>query len=84
MFFKKRKEIKDFMNDFISLCKKIEDKKLEVVYYDNGNITHVKSGKIKHQIGWVIKEHKERLSDVQIDRVIYPQYKEALIGILHG
>jgi hypothetical protein len=78
MFKNKYKKIVEEIQENVGI---INDNQLEIIYYDNSNVSLVQSGKIQEQKGWIIIKHKEHYSQVQTDKIIYKDYLDALLGI---
>ena len=81
IFGKKKNMEAELLKKIIEVMAFINHNKLEIVYYSNENITLVASGKIKRQVGWIVKLHGEKLSGVSIDKQIYDSYSDVLMAI---
>jgi hypothetical protein len=77
IFRRKEKEFKKELENYQEAFSEIEEKLYEIVYYNNENVTQVQAGKIPLQQGWVIRHHGEHLSNVQVNRIVYPNYEIA-------
>jgi hypothetical protein len=79
MIFKNK--YKELFTEIQPSLDRINEEKIFIKYFDNSNISHVQSGKIPLQQGWIISGYKESYGNVSTKKTLYKNYFDALLGV---